>query len=237
MRRAYHDQLPLPASVAHHPRAAEILEMGRILDAMTSELTAVRDDLVWHDRKVDVTRGREGMTAEQVLRAALVKQLFDVSYDELAFHLKDSLQLRSFCRISPSAEAPKKSTLQANISLIRADTWEKVNRSLVLHARTKKVEDGRWMRTDATVVESNIHHPLDSRLLWDSIRVLTRTMRRAHQLFGTTSCNYARRAKRRSIGILNAGTMAKRIPLYKDLLKVTKKTLACAELAGRAWQL
>ena len=133
--------------------------------------------------------------------------------------------------MSPSAKAPKKSTLQSNISAIRAETWESVNRSVVLHARAKKVEDGRWMRTDGTVVKSNIHHPLDSGLLWDSVRVLTRTMRRAHEKFGTSSCNYARRAKRRSIAILNAGTMARRVPLYKDLLKVTKKTRACAERA------
>jgi IS5 family transposase len=106
-----------------------------------------------------------------------------------------------------------------------------VNQALVLEARKRKVEDGRWMRTDATVVESNIHHPLDSALLWDSVRVLTRIMRRAHEDFGTTACSHARRAKRRSIAILHAGTMERRRPLYKDLLLVANWTLSCAEQA------
>jgi IS5 family transposase len=233
MRRPYHDQLPLAARGAHHPRAAELQEMGRILDAMTGELAMVCQDLVSRGRRADPNRGREGMTAEQALRAAVVKQMFDVSYDALAFHLEDSAQLRAFCRLSPSALTPKKSALQSNISAIRAETWEVVNKGIVLHAQARKVETGRWMRTDATVVESNIHLPLDSTLLWDSVRVLTRTLKRAHEDFGTSYCNYSRRAKRRSVGILNAGTMDRRVPLYKDLLKVTRKTQSCAEAVVR----
>jgi IS5 family transposase len=233
MRRAYHDQLPLNASGANHPRAAELLKMGRLLDAMPGELALVCQDLVGSGRKTDSNRGREGMTAEQVLRAALVKQMFDVSYEELAFHMEDSAQIRSFCRISASGLTPKKSALHSNIGAIRAETWEAVNRAILSHARTQKIEAGAWMRTDATVVKSNIHHPLDSALLWDCVRVLTRTMRKSNAKFGTSTCNYSRRAKRRSVGILNAGTMDRRLPLYKDLLKVTRKTVTSAEAALR----
>lgn len=231
MRRLYHEQLPLQASEARHPRAAELVKMSEALDATMGMLATVRRDLLKRGGKVSAKDGREGMSAEQVLRAAMVKQMFDVSYDELAFHMEDSLQVRAFCRMSPSTPAPKKSALQANISAISAETWELVNRSLVLYARSAKVEDGRWMRTDTTVVESNIHHPLDSALLWDSVRVLTRIMLRAQKEFGTASINHARRAKRRSIAILNAGTTERRMPLYKDLLKVTHKTRSCAKRA------
>jgi IS5 family transposase len=230
MRRLYHDQLPLCPTEAQHPRAAELLEMSRLLDAIPEILTAVRHDVAGR-RRVSLKKGREGLSAEQVLRAGLVKQMFDVSYDELAFHLEDSLQLRAFCRLSPSASPPKRSALQANIGAVRAKTWQAVNEALVLEAKKRKVEDGSWMRTDATVVESNIHHPLDSALLWDSVRVLTRIMRRAHEDFGTTVCNHARRAKRRSIAILHAGTMERRLPLYKDLLLVANWTLSCAKKA------
>src|SRR5260370_18323993 len=171
------------------------------------------------------------MGAEQVVGAALVKQMFGFSYEELAFHLSDSLALRGFCRIGASTHPPKKSALQANIASIRPETWEAMNKALVLYARERKVEDGRWMRTDTTVVESNIHHPLDSSLLYDAVRVLTRTLRRAHEKYGTTVCNHRRRAKRRAIAILHVGRMAKRVPLYKDLLKITHKTVRAAERA------
>jgi len=206
--------------------------MSRVLDASTVPLAAIQRDLT-RGRKVSAKKGREGLSAEQVLRAALVKQMFDVSYDELAFHLEDSLQLRAFCRLSPSAASPKRSSLQSNIGAIRPKTWEAVNGAVVGEARARKVEEGRWMRTDSTVVESNIHHPLDSALLWDGVRVLTRIMRRANEDYGTSYCNHARRAKRRSVAILHAATTDRRLPLYKDLIKVSKKTLRCAEQATK----
>jgi IS5 family transposase len=230
MRELYHDQLPLSPSMAEHPRAAELLEMSRVLDAATLPLTAIRHDLAGR-RSVSVKKGRVGLSAEQVMRAGLLKQMFDVSYDELAFHLGDSLQLRAFCRLSPSASPPKKSALQANVGAIRPKTWEAVHQAIVLEAKKQKVEDGSWMRTDTTVVESNIHHPLDSSLLFDGVRVLTRTLVRAHEEYGTATCNHRRRAKRRAVAILHAGTMAKRTPLYKDLLKVAHKTVRAAEKA------
>ncbi len=225
MRRTYHAQLPL-TSTNPHPRAAELCAMSAALDANLGTLRRVQADLL-RVRKADAKQGREGMTAEQVVRSALVKQMFGFSYEELSFHLGDSLVLRDFCRLSP----PKRSTLQANIASVRAETWEATHKAIVLYARERKVEDGRWMRTDTTVVESNIHPPLDSSLLYDGVRVLTRTLLRAHDQHGTTACNHRRRAKRRAIAILHAGTMAKRLPLYKDLLKVTHKTVRAAERA------
>jgi IS5 family transposase len=231
MRDLYHAQLSLTAK-STHPRAEELRMMSRALDANLDILKRVRQDLL-RLRKADAKRGREGMSAEQVLRAALLKQMFSFSYSELSFHLGDSSQLRGFCRLSPSAKAPMKSALQSNIGSLRAETWERANKAIVLHARACKVESGRWMRTDTTVVESNIHHPLDSSLLWDGVRVLTRIMLRAHDKYGTTRTNHKRRAKRRSIAILNAGRMDRRIPLYKDLLKVTHKTVRAAESAAQ----
>jgi IS5 family transposase len=230
MRNLYHAQLPL-TSESSHPRAEELVAMSRALDANLGVLKRVRQDLL-RKQKADARKGREGMSAEQVVRAALIKQMFSFSYSELSFHLGDSNQLRGFCRLPPSAKTPMKSALQSNIGSLRAETWESINQAIVLYAGECKVERGDWMRTDTTVVESNIHHPLDSTLLWDGVRVLTRIMLRAHDEYGTTRTNYQRRAKRRSIAILNAGRMDRRVPLYKDLLKVTRKTMRAAEAAA-----
>jgi IS5 family transposase len=231
MRNLYHAQLPL-TSESTHPRAEELVVMSRALDANLGILKRVRQDLL-RKQKADARKGREGMSAEQVVRAALIKQMFSFSYSELSFHLGDSNQLRGFCRLPPSAKTPMKSALQSNIGSLRAETWESINQAIVLYAGACKVERGDWMRTDTTVVESNIHHPLDSTLLLDGVRVLTRIMLRAHDEYGTTRTNYRRRAKRRSIAILNAGRMDRRVPLYKDLLKVTRKTVRAAEAAAQ----
>jgi IS5 family transposase len=93
--------------------------MSRLLDANQVALKAVHADLL-RIRKADAKQGREGMSAEQVVRAAIIKQMLGLSYDELAFQLGDSLQLRAFCRLSSADDAPAKSTLQANIGAIRA---------------------------------------------------------------------------------------------------------------------
>ena len=45
-----------------------------------------------------------------------------------------------------------------------------------------KVTKGRKLRLDATCVQTNIHHPTDSGLLVDSVRVLSRFVQRAKEL-------------------------------------------------------
>lgn len=44
------------------------------------------------------------------------------------------------------------------------------------------METGETVRTDCTVVESNIHEPSDSELLWDCVRVLTRLLGQARDV-------------------------------------------------------
>ena len=106
---------------------------------------------------------------------------------------------------------------------------ELVNRLVVEEARLQKVENGRAVRVDCTVVESNIHDPSDSSLLYDCVRVLARVMKRGRHQAGTAFTNHTRRAKKRSLGILNAKTKKKRKELYRDLLKITGDTVAMAE--------
>jgi len=89
------------------------------------------------------------------------------------------------------------------------------------------------VRVDCTVVESNSHHPTDSTLLWDSVRVLSRLTQRAQEISGIVVTDHRRRAKRRALGILNARKNTDRVSLYRDLLKVARKTLNDAERVRR----
>lgn len=175
--------------------------------------------------------GCGGMSAEQVLRAAVVKQMNQFSYRELAFHLADSRSYRTFCRLGITESTPSKSTLAANIKALRFEALEKINRELVRIAEKAAIEKGRKVRVDCTVVESNIHRPSDSELLYDCVRVLTRLMCRARDLLGPTVVfgNRTRRAKRRRLGVLNAKDKEQRRRVYRDLLKVTKETYRSAQ--------
>jgi len=59
--------------------------------------------------------------------------------------------------------------------------------------------------------------------------VLARLQADAHQHFGSIFNDHRRRAKRRAVAILNARSNEQRLPLYRDLLHVTDKTLKSAE--------
>jgi transposase, IS5 family len=58
------------------------------------------------------------------------------------------------------------------------------NDRVVELARSLKVTRGRKLRIDATVVETDIHHPTASRLLGDGGCVVSRLLRRAKPVLG-----------------------------------------------------
>jgi IS5 family transposase len=171
MRQARQKQLNLTPEWLPMEHARELQAMGQVLD----QNPAIAE-LVWQDLKAERVvseDGAEGLSAEQILRALIVKQLNGFSYRALAFHLVDSTSYRTFCGLG-LGQRPSKTVLAACIKTIRHETIEQINRILVGVAGTKKIEDGARVRVDTTVVESNIHAPLDSNLLWDCVRVLTR---------------------------------------------------------------
>jgi IS5 family transposase len=124
--------------------------------------------------------------------------------------------------------------LQRNIKRIRAETLEAINQRLLRYACRNKIERGRKVRIDCTVTETNIHHPTDSSLLWDCVRVLAKLVLRGRDLVSLPATDHRRRAKRRAIGIMNAKSEKARVPLYRDLLKVSRKTVGMAERMASA---
>lgn len=227
MRNTIHQHPPLLPPRINHEHAAELTEMSAVLDACPRAVELVHADLT---QTVRADTGQAGLSADQVLRAALVKQMNGFSYEVLAFHLADSMSYRWFCRL-PLGREPSKKALHRDISRIQAQTWEAINRMIVACAARKRIDKGEKVRIDCTVTEANIHYPTDSSLLWDSTRVLTRIMSDAQKEVALDFTDHRRRAKRRWLGILHAGNKKKRKPLYRDLVKVTKKTIGYARHA------
>jgi IS5 family transposase len=222
-------QPPLMQAQIGHEHAWELAEISDILDSMPEVLAAIEQDLS-EGRRSDM--GRPGMSAEQVLRALVVKQMNGFSYDQLAFHLADSSTYRTFCRIGSFDRPPSKSTLQENIKRLCAETLQAVHRAVLRIAFETGVEDGQTVRGDCTVVETDIHAPRDSMQLWDTVRVLVRSLKRAREECGIRFTDHSRRAKRRALGIGQTVNRAKREKLYQDLLRVTESTVADAENAA-----
>jgi len=224
MRQARQKQLSLTADWLPLDHAKELQAIAGLLDEHPTVAALVWQDLA--PKGLLNKSGAEGLSAEQVLRALIIKQLNRFSYRELVFHLADSASYRKFCQLDWN-QRPSRSALAACIKAIRSETFEQINRVLVAIAEKKKIEDGKRIRVDTTVVESNIHPPLDSNLLLDCVRVLTRLMGDAREIVGVEVKfpNRTRRAKRRALGILNARNKEKRKPLYRDLLIVAKETV------------
>src|SRR5437660_1571514 len=88
-----------------------------------------------------------------------------------------------------------------------------------------------WLAFDHSQELQVISGLLDSNLLWESVRVLTRLMTETQEMLGADVRfgNRTRRAKRRALGILNARNKEQREPLYRDLLKVAKETIDAAD--------
>ncbi len=77
------------------------------------------------------------------------------------------------------AEAtPDFSTFSRTFALLSPAITEAIHQRVVGLACEQGVASGRKLRTDTTVVESNVHYPTDSSLLGDGIRVLSRSLQR-----------------------------------------------------------
>jgi IS5 family transposase len=175
--------------------------------------------------------GAKGMTIEQVVRTAIIKQMYGLSYNRLNNELNDNISYRKFTKFYYD-KVPKASTLNENIKRISIAGWEEINQVIIKVAIELGIEKGQSIRMDSTGVESNIHYPSDGELLWDCVRVLSRIMELVREDYPEMDFeyhNHQSRAKKRCFKIKNTNKEEKRKESYKDLLKVSKETQGYAK--------
>lgn len=168
-------------------------EIIQLIPPMGVELAAIdqylEDDELFQLIRADFSKrwrntlltGRNSTPVEVVLRMLVVKRLYQYSYEETERIVSDSLTLRQFCRLYLN-EAPDSKTIMRWNNLLCDETLEKFNARVAELAVQHKVTKGKKLRTDGTVVASNIHSPSDSRQMADSVRVLERTIQRARKI-------------------------------------------------------
>jgi len=196
----------------------------------------IRDDLAKRYPQTEQT-GRNSTPVEVVLRMLAAKRLYGLSYERTEYQVRDSLVLRQFCRIYFN-EVPDDTTLIRWAGLIQPETLECFNQRLTQLATQLKVTKGRKLRTDGTVVETNIHYPTDSSLLADSVRVLGRTLRRAREVlhekadlpqrvFRNRIRSVRRLARQVGEAMRKSGETARERGLraYRKLVKATQTTI------------
>ena len=224
MRETRNAQASIFDHYAKHEIGNQLATMSGILDDCADLVGWVATDLI---SKGTQSTGRAGLPVESVLRCAILKQVRQLSYKELAFYLEDSGSFRSFARL-PQGVVPGKSALQDNISRIKPQTWERINQALIRQALAAEVEYSDQVRIDSTVVATNIHEPSDSSLLCDGIRVLTRLMMKARKKLDVPGIDFTdHRKPARSLArqIFYTRGMTKKKPLYIDLLSHAEQVL------------
>jgi transposase, IS5 family len=169
---------------------APVPKLAQEIDPILRKLDGLLDDdALYQQVRADfgkryrstLLHGRHSTPVEVLLRLLILKHLYQWSYKETEGRVAESLVLRWFCRVA-FHEVPDASTLWRWEQTLQAETVHTLNDRVVQLAAQAKVTKGRKLRLDATCVQTNIHHPTDSGLLVDSVRVLSRFVQRAKGL-------------------------------------------------------
>jgi transposase, IS5 family len=121
--------------------------------------------------------GREGIAPDRLLRCVVLKHIKGWSYRELHRELRASLLYRRFTRFYEDP-IPDFSNLCRAFALFGKQGTEQIHQRIVQQAKEAAIIAGKKLRTDTTAVETNIHHPTDSPLLADSLRIMSRYLQR-----------------------------------------------------------
>lgn len=178
----------------------KLVEMDRLLDdrklvlRVTNDLIRSAPQAAWN--------GRPSTPVEVTLRLSVVRRLMGWSYATAEAELAGDAKWRWFCRIYDHP-VPNHSTQRDREALIHPTTLHSLNDRIVHLAQEHGVTQGQKLRTDSTVIETNIHYPTDSRLLSDSARVLGRLCGQARRVLQPQTAsdkalfrNRSRRAQR-----------------------------------------
>ena len=154
------------------------------------------------------SRGRLGTPAEVVLRLLVLKHIRNLSYAALEREVRANLVYRDFTRVG-GGKMPDAKTMGRWGLAIGPQVLRQIHDRMVKIAQDNGVIAGGRMRVDTTVVESNIHHPTDSTLLGDGVRVLTRTMKKITAMVGVAGSKLRDRSRSVKLRLLEIARIAR----------------------------
>jgi IS5 family transposase len=222
MRETRNAQSSIFDVFSKHEQGQHLRRLSELLDDYPEILTLVELDF---DRATLNSTGACGLTVESIFRCLVLKQITGLSYKKLAFHLSDSPTYRAFARLKVD-QSPSKSALQATVRRVRPQTLAQIHQSLMSGWIDQGELSLETLRIDSTVVNSSIAPPLDSQLLADGIRVLSRLMASSKQLTGIKIRFVDQRKSSKSLAFrLFHAKKAEKYALYPLLLNCARITL------------
>jgi IS5 family transposase len=200
------------------------------------QLMAVVFEALAKRRPQSRSRGRLGTPAEVVLRMLVLKHVRNWSYGVLEREVRGNLVYRDFTRVG-GGKVPDAKTMGRWGLALGGDTIKQIHDRIVQIARHKGVVSGRRMRVDTTVVETNIHHPTDSTLLGDGVRVLIRTMKRITEIAGAVGTQLHDRSRAVKLRVIEIARIARaKGPVNDERLKRVYRQLlnSTSRVVGQA---
>src|SRR5215475_9815906 len=170
----------------------EMIHQGLQLDPMLQAISDFLDndatiiEAIQHDLQRGLKNpntGRDGLTPQQILRSLVLRRVKNWDLRELRERIADGITLRQFTDFY-SKPVPTHQAFNEAFNRLTPETLKAVNDLVVMAAVEMKLEDGKRLRVDTTVVQTDIHHPTDNTLIWDGVRVVTRSVGRLFDAIG-----------------------------------------------------
>jgi IS5 family transposase len=202
--------------------------ISEFLDQHLALVEQVRKDL---ERGLkNAGTGRNGIAPSQVLRSLVLMRVKNWDYRELQERINDGFTLRSFTEFD-SHPVPKHDAFNRAFNRITPETLRDINQLVIQAAVQLGLEDGKALRVDTTVVESNIHYPTDATLLWDAVRTITRLIEDLHEKLpdrvqGFTNRTRSARRRMQAIQRMSAAERTRQQePKYRELIRITEQVV------------
>lgn len=136
----------------------------------------VRRDFVQHSKPS--RKGRRPIAVEVVLRMTVLRRRKKWPYRQAEQEVRDSPTYWGWVRVY-NEPVPDHTTLNDLERVIQSNTLHRINDRLIALAQDYPLTRGYRLRVDSSVTESNMHHPTDSGLLYEGVRILSRWLKRA----------------------------------------------------------
>jgi IS5 family transposase len=202
----------------------ELALIDAVLEEHPEFYDLVAEEMVSANKNNDWGRG-DTPTVEQVVRAAIFKELKQLSYRELEYAQYDSRICPVFIKLE-TREPFSFEVFYKYISRISAASLTELMVAINKVALEEGLEDATRIRVDTTVVESDIHYPTNNSLVWDCIKESQRLLSKLQAVENELQVrDYTAAAKRHYYQINVTKSAEKRRPIFEKQLKILKRSI------------
>lgn len=200
----------------------EFCVIDTILESRLDLILMIESDITGNERPSTFGR-KDTPSVEQIVRAAIFKEMRGLDYRELEYAQGDSRICANFIKLDDRSPFSFQ-MFQKYISRIKPESLHQVLVEINRIAISEGLEDVQSVSQDSTVVKTNIHYPTNNSLVWDCIKTSTRLLSQLKEEIETLDfIDYTKSAKKTYFNINITRKEAHRYSLFcKQLILFTK---------------